>query len=143
MEIEQMESLVSTLEKGGVPASVAFLRFASLLHNNSKVAYGDVQGNPQNFIIAQGITSVKMGLGLDVGPAMAVHCKASIQGLITWMRSTGVDFKNGVANAPTMLYAEMGEHEWREAWSSLLSRKQFCLAAMKCSGATRTQSLGF
>ena len=50
MEIEQMESLVSTLEKGEVPASVAFLRFASLLHNNSKVVYGDVQGNPQNFI---------------------------------------------------------------------------------------------
>ena len=109
-----MESLVSSLEKGEVPASVAFLRFASLLHNNSKVVYGDVQGNPQNFIIAQGITSVKMGLGLDVGPAMAVHCKASIQGLITWMRSTGVDFKNGVANASTMLYAEMGEQ--LEVW---------------------------
>ena len=97
------------LEKGEVPADVAFLRFASLLLNNPNVVYGDVQGNPQNFIIALGITSVKMGLSLDVGPAMAVHRKAAIQGLITWMRSTSVDFKNGVANASTMLYAEMGE----------------------------------
>ena len=109
METEQMETLVSTLEKGEVPASLSVLRFASLLHNNSNVVFGDVQGNPQNFIIALGITSAKMGLGLDVGPAMAVHCKAAIQGLITWMRATGVDFKNGVANASTTLYAEMGE----------------------------------
>ena len=80
METEQMESLVSMFEKGGVPADVEFLRFASLLLNNPNVVYGNVQGNPQNFIIALGITSDKMGLGLDVGPAMAVHCKAAIQG---------------------------------------------------------------
>ena len=54
METEQMESLVSTLEKGEVPASVAFLRFASLLLNNSNVVFGNGQGNPQNFIIALG-----------------------------------------------------------------------------------------
>ena len=46
METEQMESLVSMLEKGEVPADVAFLRFASLLLNNPNVVYGDVQGNP-------------------------------------------------------------------------------------------------
>ena len=74
METEQMESLVSRMEKGEVPADVAFLRFASLLLNNPNVVYGNVQGNPQNCIIALGITSVKTGLGLDVGPAMAIHC---------------------------------------------------------------------
>ena len=73
-----MASLLSKLEKGEIPASLSGLRFASLLLNNSNVVFGDVQGNPQNFIIALGITSAKMGLGLDVGPAMAVHCKAAI-----------------------------------------------------------------
>ena len=74
METEQMASLVSRLEKGEVPAEVAYLHFASLLLNNPKVVYGDVQGHPQNLIIGLGITSVKTGLGLDVGPAMAIHC---------------------------------------------------------------------
>ena len=78
METEQMEMLLSTLEKGGVPATLSSVRVASLLLNNPNVVFGNDQGNPQNFIIAQGITSVKMGLGLDVGPAMAVHCKAAI-----------------------------------------------------------------
>ena len=104
-----METLESTLEKGEVPASLSGLRVASLLLNNSNVVFGDRQGNPQNFIIALGITSAKMGLGLDVGPTMATHCKAAIHGLVTWMRATGADFKNGVMNASTTLYSEIGE----------------------------------
>ena len=97
-----MESLVSRMEKGEVPAEVAFLRFASLLLNNPNVVFGDVQGHPQNFIIGLGITSVKTVLGLDVSPAMAVHCKAAVQGMITWMRSASDDIKNGLSNASTI-----------------------------------------
>ena len=104
-----MEMLLSTLEKDEVPAILASMRVASLLLNNPNVVFGNVQGNPQNFIIGLAITSAKAGLGLDVGPTMATHCKAAIHSLITWMRAAGVDFKNGVMNASTTLYAEIGE----------------------------------
>ena len=104
-----MASLLSKLEKGEVPAEVANLRFASLLLDNPKVVYGDVQGHPHHFFIGLGITSVKMGLGLDVSLAMAAHCKTAVQGMITWLRSASNDLKNGHANASTMLFTEMGE----------------------------------
>ena len=104
-----MEMLLSTLEKGEVPATLLSVRVASLLLNNPNVVFGNDQGNPQNFIIGLGITSAKTGLGLDVGPTMATHCKAAIHGLITWVRAAGVDFENGVTNASTTLYAEIGE----------------------------------
>ena len=109
MEIEQMAWLLSKLEKGEVPAEVASLRFAGLLLDNWKVIYGDVQGHPHQFLLGLGVTSVKMGLGLDVSPAMAVHCKNTVQGMITWLRSTSNDLKNGHANASTVLFTEMGE----------------------------------
>ena len=109
METEQIASLLSKLEKGEVPAEVANLRFASLLLDNPKVVYGDVQGHPHHFLIGLGVTSVKLGLGLDVSPAMAVHCKKAVQGMITWLRSASNDLKNGHANASTMLFTEMGE----------------------------------
>ena len=95
--------LAGTLEREEVPAILASVRVANLLLNNSNIVFGSGQENPQNFIIALGITSAKMGLGLDVGPTMATHCKAAIHGLVTWMRATGVDFKDGVANASTTL----------------------------------------
>ena len=100
---------MSRLEKGEVPATLSSVRVASLLLNNPNVVFGNDQGNPQNFIIGLGITNAKTGLGLDVGPTMATHCKAAIHSLITWMRAAGVDFKNGVMNASTTLYAEIGE----------------------------------
>ena len=109
MEIEQMAWLMSELEKGEVPAEVASVGFAGLLLDNWKVVYGDVQGHPHQFLLGLGVTSVKMGLGLDVSPAMAVHCKNTVQGMITWLRSTSNDLKNGHANAATVLFTEMGE----------------------------------
>ena len=80
-----MASLLSKLEKGEVPAEVANLRFASLLLDNPNVVYGDVQGHPHHFLVGLGVTSVKTGLGLDVSPAMAAHCKTAVQGMITWL----------------------------------------------------------
>ena len=104
-----MAWLLSKLEKGEVPAEVASLRFAGLLLDNWEVIYGDVQGHPHQFLLGLGVTSVKMGLGLDVSPAMAVHCKNTVQGMITWLRSTSNDLKNGHSNAATVLFMQMGE----------------------------------
>ena len=104
-----MAWLLSKLEKGEVPAEVASVGFAGLLLDNWKVVYGDVQGHPHQFLLGLGVTSVKMGLGLDVSPAMAVHCKNTVQGMITWLRSTSNDLKNGHSNAATVLFTEMGE----------------------------------
>ena len=58
-----MASLLSKLEKGGVPAELVNLRFAGLLLDNPpNVVYGDVQEHPHHFLIGLGVTSVKMGL---------------------------------------------------------------------------------
>ena len=93
MEIEQMAWLLSKLEKGEVPAEVASVGFAGLLIDNWKVVYGDVQGHPHQVLFGLGVTSVKLGLGLDVSPAMAPHCKNAVQGMISWLRSTSNDLK--------------------------------------------------
>ena len=147
-----MASLLSKLEKGEVPAEVANLRFASLLLDNPNVVYGDVQGHPHHFLVGLGVTSVKTGLGLDVSPAMAAHCKTAVQGMITWLRSASNDLKNGHANAATVLFTEMGElldqgmcdrAERKLQFCSHLSRTRCCSAAMRCSSAMRTRSPGF
>ena len=44
METEQMEMLLSTLEKGEVPATLSSVRVASLLLNNPNVVFGNDQG---------------------------------------------------------------------------------------------------
>ena len=61
-----------------------------MLLGNSNIIYGDAQGHPEHFIIGLALTSPNAGLGLDVGPAMAAHCRAAILGLLTWVRAAGV-----------------------------------------------------
>ena len=109
MDSEQMKTLAAMLEGGGVPAILATKRGAALLIGNSHIIYGDTQGFPVHFLIGLALTSPNAGLGLDVGPAMSEHCKAAIRGLLTWVRAAGVAYENGVQNASTTLYSEMGE----------------------------------
>ena len=95
-----MAWLLSKLEKGEVPAEVASVGFAGLLLDNWKVVYGDVQGHPHQFLLGLGVTSVKMGLGLDVSPAMAVHCKNKYQsggrrGMTQWRKGWGGQLSRG------------------------------------------------
>ena len=104
-----MACLASELEKGEVPAEVASVGFAVLLTDNWKVIYGDVEGHPHQIPFGLGVTSVKLGLGLDVSPAIAPHCKNAVQGMITWLRLTSNDLKNGHLNAATVLFMQMGE----------------------------------
>ena len=82
MENEQMAWLMSELEKGEVPAVLSSFGFAVLLSKSWKVIYGDVEGQPHQIIFGLGLTSVKLGLGLDVRPAMAPQCKNAIQVMI-------------------------------------------------------------
>ena len=90
METEQMTTLAGTLEGGDVPAILGSTRGTTLLLGNSHIIYGDAQGHPVQFIIGLALTSPNAGLGLDVGPAMAAHCRAAILGLLTWVRAAGV-----------------------------------------------------
>ena len=104
-----MKTLLAMLEGGEVPAILATKCGMHLLLGNSRIIYGDTQGYPVHFIIGQALTSPNAGLGLDVGPAMSEHCKAAIHGLLTWVRAAGTAYENGVQDASTTLYSEMGE----------------------------------
>ena len=87
-----------------VPAVLSSVGFAVLLAETWKVIYGNVEGQPHQILFGLGLTSVKLGLGLDVSPAMAPHCKNAIQVMIAWLRSTSDDLKNGRTNAATVLF---------------------------------------
>ena len=69
-----MRTLAGTLEGEEVPAILGSMRAANLLLNNANTVFGNGQGHPENFVIGLALTSANAGLGLDVGPAMAVHC---------------------------------------------------------------------
>ena len=62
-----------------VPAVLSSVGFAVLLAETWKVIYGNVEGQPHQILFGLGLTSVKLGLGLDVSPAMAPQCKNAIQ----------------------------------------------------------------
>ena len=78
METEQMTTLAGTLEGEEVPAILGSMRAANLLLNNANTVFGNGQGHPENFVIGLALTSANAGLGLDVGPTMAVHCKRQL-----------------------------------------------------------------
>ena len=73
MENEHLAWLVSTLEKGEVPAVLSNVSFAVLLAEYRKVIYGNVEGQPHQILFGLGLTNVKLGLGLDISPTMAPH----------------------------------------------------------------------
>ena len=103
-----MGKLAETLGQMDVPAILGTVSAMHLLLGNARVIFGGLKGEPAQFIIGLAITSSKAGLGLDVGLAMAEYCKAAINCLRTWVLATGTEYENGVQNASTRLYTEMG-----------------------------------
>ena len=120
-----MAELAGTVQKGEVPAILGTRSAMHLLLGNALLIFGELQGQPAQFIIGQAITSSNAGLGLDVGQAMAEYCKASIHHLRTWVLATGAAYENGVQDASTRLYLELGELFDRDMCERAELRREF------------------